>query len=100
MLDLDAAIRQADVVVTGEGCLDVQTLEGKAPAGVARLARTLGKRVFAIVGSATGQAISRDVFDGVLVLAQPPITLEQSMSRTRELLLERARELGATLMQS
>ena len=37
-------------MITGEGSLDRQTLEGKTPAGVARLARKLGKPVFAIVG--------------------------------------------------
>ena len=96
MLDLGAAIQRADVVITGEGTLDDQTLEGKAPAGVARLARNLGKRVFAIVGCATERA-TREVFDGVLVLAKPPITREESMVRTAELLRERARELGVTL---
>ena len=50
-IGLANAIAAADIVVTGEGCLDAQTLEGKAPAGVARLARAAGKRVFAIVGS-------------------------------------------------
>ena len=94
MIDLEAAVRRADVVITGEGSLDEQTLEGKAPAGVARLARKLGKRVFAIVGSAAAGGTSRDLFDGVLVLATPPITREESMARTAELLQERARELA------
>ena len=100
MLDLGAAIQRADVVITGEGSLDDQTLEGKAPAGVARLARKLGKRVFAIVGCATENATTREVFDGVFVLAQPPITREESMTRTKALLRERARELGATWILS
>src|SRR5439155_27297818 len=46
----EAKIKDADIVITGEGSLDRQTLEGKTPAGVARLARKLGRRVFAIVG--------------------------------------------------
>jgi glycerate 2-kinase len=94
MVDLEAAMRRADLVITGEGSLDEQTLEGKAPAGVARLARKLRKRVFAIVGSAPAGATSRDLFDGVLVLATPPITREESMARTAELVQERARELA------
>ena len=94
MVDFEAAVRRADVVITGEGSLDEQTLEGKAPAGVARLARKLGKRVFAIVGCAAEGGTSRDLFDGVLVLATPPITREESMARTAELLQERARELA------
>jgi glycerate kinase len=97
MLDLEATIQRADVVITGEGSLDDQTLEGKAPAGVARLARKLEKRVFAIVGCAVESAATREVFDGVFVLAQPPITREESITRTAEFLRERARELGTTL---
>ena len=94
MVDLEAAVQRADVVITGEGSLDEQTMHGKAPAGVARLARKHGKRSFAIVGSAAEGGPSRDLFDGVLVLATPPITREESMARTAELLQERARELA------
>lgn len=97
MLDLEAAIQRADVVITGEGRLDDQTLEGKAPAGVARLARKLGKRVFAIAGCEVERTTTHEVFDGVFVLARPPITREESITRTAELLRERARELGAAL---
>src|SRR5207248_5154273 len=50
---LEAKMKDVDLIITGEGSLDAQTLQGKAPAGVARLARKLGKRVFAIVGRAS-----------------------------------------------
>lgn len=97
MLDHEAAIQRADVVITGEGSLDEQTLEGKAPAGVARLARKWGKRIYAIVGCATEDVTTWEVFDGVFVLTKPPTTREESMTRTAELLRERARELGVLL---
>src|SRR5881409_3703084 len=47
---LESKMKEVDVVITGEGSLDRQTLEGKTPADVARLARKLGKKVFAIAG--------------------------------------------------
>jgi glycerate kinase len=100
MLDLEASIERADVVITGEGSLDEQTLEGKAPAGVARLARKLGKRVFAIVGRATQDPDVLQVFDGVFTLAKPPVTPDESIARAPELLRERGRELGELLGQS
>ncbi|MCG6496044.1 glycerate kinase [Kitasatospora sp. A2-31] len=53
MLDLlgfDEAVRGARLVVTGEGCLDAQTLHGKAPAGVAAAATRAGVRVAAVAG--------------------------------------------------
>lgn len=100
MLDLGAAIGRAEVVITGEGSLDEQTLEGKAPAGVARLARAMGKRVYAIVGCATENPAVLGVFDGVYALVTPAITVEEAMSRAKELLRERGRELGRALSSS
>lgn len=47
---LAAAMADVDLVVTGEGSLDEQTLNGKAPAAVAALARHLGVRVVAVAG--------------------------------------------------
>ena len=96
-IGLRAAIAKADVVITGEGRLDEQSLEGKAPAGVARLAREAGKRVFAIAGSASEAPAVRALFDAVVILARPPITPEQSIARAAELLQERARELAGMM---
>ena len=89
-VELEEKIRRADVVITGEGKLDRQTLEGKAPAGVALLAHKFGKRVFAVVGRAAPDQHVRDTFDGVYELGG-------SIPQARELLRERARELGSTL---
>ncbi|SFC40124.1 glycerate kinase [Streptomyces aidingensis] len=50
LLGFPAALAGADLVVTGEGSLDEQTLHGKAPAGVAGAARAAGKPVVAVCG--------------------------------------------------
>ena len=89
-VELEEKIKSADVVITGEGKLDSQTLEGKAPAGVARLARKFGKRVFAVVGRAAPDQQVRDIFDGVYELGG-------SIPQAKELLRERARQLGLVL---
>jgi glycerate kinase len=68
VIGLAEKITRADIVVTGEGKLDRQTLSGKAPAGVARLARAAGKRVFAIVGHAAEDKEVRELFDGVIAV--------------------------------
>ena len=94
---LRSAIEDADVVITGEGRLDEQTLEGKAPAGVAQLARQLGKQVFAIVGSSGATAATSALFDAVLILARDQVTPEESRARAGELLEERARELAGMM---
>lgn len=53
---LEDYIKDADLVVTGEGRLDSQTVMGKAPAGVAELAQKNGKKVIAFSGCVTEDA--------------------------------------------
>jgi glycerate kinase len=96
-IGLKAAIAEADVVITGEGRLDDQSLEGKAPAGVARLAKEAGKRVFAVAGSVGGAPAVRALFDGVVVLARPPVAVAESIRNAAALLQERARELASQI---
>jgi glycerate kinase len=94
---LEAKIEDADIVISGEGSLDRQTLEGKTPAGVARLARKLRKRVFAMVGRATNDPEVREVFDAVYENTRPGMSQEENMKRAAELLRENARELARRL---
>lgn len=53
---LEQSLLDADVVITGEGRMDAQTVMGKVPVGVARLAKKHGKRVLAFCGCATPDA--------------------------------------------
>src|ERR1043166_5896723 len=94
---LESKMKDVDLVVTGEGSLDRQTLEGKTPAGVARLARKLGKRVFAIVGRASEDQRVREIFDGVYQNARADMSEKENMAHTAELLRENARELAKIL---
>ena len=94
---LEAKMKDVDVIITGEGSLDRQTLEGKTPAGVAQLGRKLGKRVFAIVGRASKDRQVQDIFDGVYVLAQPGMNEKENMARAAEFLRKKARELAKKL---
>jgi len=96
-VELESKIKDVDVVITGEGSLDAQTLEGKTPAGVARLARKFGKSVFAIVGRASKDREVLDLFDGVYALAERGISEQESIARAAELLGQRARELTEKL---
>jgi len=89
-------MKDADLVITGEGSLDRQTLEGKTPAGVARLARNLGKPVYAIVGRASDDREVCKIFDGVYQNARPGMSQQENMKRAAELLRENARELAET----
>jgi glycerate 2-kinase len=94
---LESKMKDVDLVITGEGSLDRQTLEGKTPAGVARLARKLGKRVFAMVGRATDDAEVRRLFDGVYQNARSGMSQEENMKKAAELLRENAHMLARSL---
>jgi glycerate 2-kinase len=90
-------IAEADLVITGEGRLDDQTLDGKGPAGVAAAARKAGKRVIAFTGAATEAAERSGIFDCIVPIADRPLSLEAAMAEG-ELLLERAAARTACLL--
>ncbi len=77
ILDLEARVRRADVVVTGEGRLDSSTRQGKAPWGVKALAEKLGKPCYALAGSAEdpgeGWAGVATLFDGPVETGDPKL---------------------------
>jgi glycerate 2-kinase len=94
---LESKMKEVDVVIAGEGSLDRQTLEGKTPAGVARLARKLRKKVFAVVGRDNGDRQLRELFDEVYELTRPGMTEKEQMKHAAELLREKAQELAKRL---
>jgi len=86
---LEAEIGTADLVITGEGSMDAQTLMGKGPAGVADLARAAGKPVVAFCGVARDEAALLERFDAVVALEKLAGGAADSMARAA-LWLERA----------
>lgn len=93
---LEAAVRECDLVVTGEGRLDAQTASGKAPAGVARLARAHGKPVIAIVGS-TSPSAGEAMFDAVFPIVRPSCDAEAAMRDAANLLERTAAEAAQSV---
>lgn len=95
-LGLAAAIREADLVITGEGRLDAQSLQGKGPHGVARLARGLGKRTAAFCGSRERRELEEE-FGSVVEIGNPVLSLAENLARGYEHLRAAARRFGSTL---
>ena len=78
---LEDFVRDADVVITGEGRLDGQTVMGKAPIGVARLAKKYGKRVLAfsgILGDGV-EAVNAAGIDAYFPILRKLVTLEEAL---------------------
>ncbi len=96
LVGLDAAVRGADLVITGEGRFDAQTLRGKTPFGVARIARHHQVPVIVIAGT-LGEGYEQMYAHGVdaaFALPSAPMSLEQACSEAPRLLRERAADIA------
>ncbi|HEX8311788.1 MAG TPA: glycerate kinase [Chthoniobacteraceae bacterium] len=102
-LRLEERIAAADLVITGEGRLDDQTLDGKGPAGIAALARLYKKPVLGFAGSVADLPELRDLFDLTCPIVDEVVKLDEAMRRGAEFLeraafrTARALYLGTTL---
>ncbi len=90
------AVEGADLVITGEGRLDSQSLHGKTPVGVARIARAAGVPVVALAGSLGEdyQALYAAGIDAAFALSPGPQSLEQAMTGAAAELQARACDLA------
>ncbi len=79
--NLENHIKDADIVVTGEGRLDGQSYMGKAPIGVAKLAKKYNKPVIAFSGCVTDDAVvcNEHGIDAFFPIVRTPCTLEEAM---------------------
>ena len=96
LVGLAEAVKDADLVITGEGRFDAQTLRGKTPFGVARIARQHGVPVIVIAGTLGEgyQALYEHGIDAAFALASGPMTLEQACTEAPRLLCERASDIA------
>ncbi|EJZ71351.1 glycerate kinase family protein [Lachnoanaerobaculum sp. OBRC5-5] len=78
---LEEYVKNADIVVTGEGRLDHQTVMGKAPVGVANIAKKYNKKVIAFSGSVTEDAgvCNEHGIDAFFPILRRIVTLEEAM---------------------
>lgn len=77
MLDFNRIIADADLVITGEGRLDSQTLSGKLPYAVWKRASGKGLRVIAVCG--VDGSVSRSIYDDVVVTKPEGMSLPEAM---------------------
>jgi len=96
---LDAAVRGADLVVTGEGRIDGQTVNGKTPMGVARVAARHGVPVIAIAGSLARDAgaVHAHGVEAVSAAVTRPCSVAEALAAGEENLRNAARNVAALL---
>lgn len=89
LLDLETRIKAADQVITGEGSLDHQSLGGKGPVALARLANRWSVPVTGFCGQADDAARASRIFHSIHALADTGLPLATLISRAGPLLTER-----------
>ncbi|MCU6175548.1 glycerate kinase [Citrobacter cronae] len=98
-LRLDACVADADLVVTGEGRIDSQTIHGKVPVGVAKIAKRYNKPVIGIAGSLTADVgvVHEHGLDAVFSVIYTICTLDEALKNASENVRMTARNVAATL---
>lgn len=94
-LQFSKYVRWADLIITGEGKIDSQTLNNKAPWAVAKQARKQNKPIIAIGGKVEPE--SMEIFDGVYSLTNGPMLLEYAMENAEELVYSLSKQLAKTI---
>ncbi|MDB4925910.1 glycerate kinase [Mucilaginibacter sp.] len=98
----EASLQNADIVITGEGSIDEQTLQGKAPAVVAALAKRRGLKVIGLAGKVAivySEALNQH-FDMLRSINIEPTDLATALKNTHTNLVRTAMEIGNLLALS
>ncbi|GEO11492.1 glycerate kinase [Segetibacter aerophilus] len=102
LTNFNKALEKADLVITGEGSIDEQTLQGKGPFGVAYQAKQKGLAVIGIAGKVPleGNDKLQKYFDVLIPIGNEPAELETALATTAQNLTRTAKELGNVLALS
>jgi len=100
LVRLEERMRDADLVITGEGQIDSQTAFGKTPVGVAKLAKRYGKPVIAVAGAIGdgAEVVHAHGIDAVFSIVNRPMTLEEAMGDVVHLLTSFGEQLGRLIL--
>lgn len=95
----DSSLKKSDLVITGEGSIDHQTLRGKGPYGIARRAKKRGLPVIALAGKVPlAQNISLEkYFDVLMAIENEPMDLPLSIKLSAQNLVRVSHQIGNLL---
>lgn len=84
LYNIDKELEKADLVITGEGCIDRQTLMGKAPGCILERSKRKGKPVIAFAGKIKDRLeLNRGGFSAIYSIGNPDETTEEAMREDR-----------------
>ncbi|WP_340617306.1 glycerate kinase [Xenorhabdus entomophaga] len=101
-LKLEEAVQGADLVITGEGRIDRQTIQGKTPVGVAKVAKKFGIPTIALVGgmSQDYDVVHQHGLDAVFSIVPGACSLSEALAKGAENLRVTARNVAAVWAMS
>ena len=99
LTEFDKSLGNASVVITGEGSIDSQTLQGKGPFGVAAMAKAHNVPVIAVAGKVplNNDEELRKYFDVLLAIGNEPADIETAMKNTEANLVRMGNDIGHML---
>jgi glycerate kinase len=102
LTNFNSALQNTDIVITGEGSIDEQTLHGKAPAAVAAAAKKKNLIVIGVAGKVpSGHATALDqYFDELVSINTTPVALATALKNTRQNLVATGKRIGDQLALS
>ena len=86
MTSLEEAVMSSDLIITGEGSIDAQSIMGKAPFGVAKLAHKHNKPVVAFCGILKDEEALGNVFDKVFPMVDSEVSVEEAINDSSKVL--------------
>ncbi|GAB2984224.1 glycerate kinase [Mucilaginibacter puniceus] len=99
LTDFEASLQKADVVITGEGSIDEQTLQGKGPFGVAKLAKAHNIPVIGVAGKIPQQDSAQlsEYFRQLININPEPVDLQTAIKNTEQNLVRTGKDIGEFL---
>jgi len=96
LTDFETSLQKADVVITGEGSIDEQTLQGKGPFGVAKLAKAHNIPVIGVAGKIPEQESAQlgEYFNKLININPEHVDLQTALKNTEQNLIRTGQEIG------
>ncbi len=99
LTNFEASLQKANVVITGEGSIDEQTLQGKGPFGVAKLAKEHNIHVIGVAGNIPQEESVQlgEYFNKLININSEPVDLQTAIKNTEQNLVRMGKEIGELL---
>lgn len=97
-LNLQDKLKQADILITGEGKIDNQTLSGKGPFQIVKRAREINPNITVYAFAGTNEISDDKVFNKIIEINDKSLSLEENLKRTKTHLFKKSLDLAKKIL--